>query len=184
MKNYVFCKYTNGKKEYDFERCYNCKRTCPSVSNILHGYIFELPIIKQIVDLKYEIDYKRQQKEFDKNYISDDESTTMKLIFAISACGSWQGLYGANDFEVIYHKDIKRYSIGIETFFMFDTRDDAKEYLKETLNQFTNFMNENEYDINYKINIYDIFTKGYNINTKFDTLEECYAMFKLLVDGF
>ena len=108
----------------------------------------------------------------------------MKLIFAISACGSWQGLFGANDFEVIYHKDTNKYSIGIETFFMFDTRDDAKEYLKETLNQFTSFMNENEYDTNYKINMYDVFTRGYNINTKFDTLEECYSMFKLLVDGF
>ena len=184
MKNYVFCKYTDGKKDYDFDRCYNCERTCPSVSNILHGYIFKLPIIKQIVNLKWDLDYKKQQNEFDKNYISEDESVDMKLIFAISACGSWQGLFGANDFEVIYHKDIKKYSVSIETIFMFDIRDGEKEYLKESLKQFTKFMNENNYDVNYKMNMYSIFSKGYNINTKFDTLEECYAMFKLLVDGF
>ena len=46
MKNYVFCKNKNNHEE-----CSHCSRkTCPSVSNILHGVVFKLPIIKQIYD--------------------------------------------------------------------------------------------------------------------------------------
>lgn len=184
MKNHVFCKYAEGTKKYSFERCYECKKTCPSISNILYGYVFKLPIIKQIINLKWELDYKKQQRDFEEDYISENESKSMKLIFAISACGSWQGLFRANDFEVIYHKDINKYSVSIETMFMFNDRKSTKDYLVDTLSQFTNFMNDNGFTTNYKLDLYCVFTNGYNINTKFNTLEECYSMFKLLVDGF
>ena len=44
------------------------------------------------------------------------------------------------------------------------------------------------YDTNSTLNpygdMYEIFTRGININTHFDTIEDAYRTFKLLVNGY
>lgn len=49
-------------------------------------------------------------------------------------------------------------------------------------------MEEQGYNINSTLNpygdTYEIFTSGININTEFDTIEDVYRTFKLLVNGY
>ena len=45
-------------------------------------------------------------------------------------------------------------------------------------------MNESNYDINREFALFKVFTDGININTKFNSIEEAYAVFKMLVNGY
>lgn len=59
-------------------------------------------------------------------------------------------LYGMNDFELIYDKVKKKYYIGVETMFWFDDWENGpKEYLRELLTLFTEWMKENGYKPSY-----------------------------------
>lgn len=51
--NYNFCKRSHGKKNYNFDYCYNhCKKTCPSVSNLWYGKVIN-PISHFFTWVKY-----------------------------------------------------------------------------------------------------------------------------------
>lgn len=184
MKNYVFCKHNNT------EKCYNCERTCPSVSNILHGVVFELPIIKQIYkyisNKIFEKAIKLEEEMFEKYGDCEDES--IKLIFGVKSyddlCECDANLYTMNDLAVIYDKQTKKYSIIIETFYQFDSIEGQVGYLNGLLEKFTKYMTENNLDKNYKISFYDIFYCDININCIANSIEECYARFKFIVEGF
>lgn len=90
-----------------------------------------------------------------------------------------------NDFDIIYDKKEKKFSMSIETIYMFDNgKEGEKEYIKDIFNTFTQWMISKGYDTTKEVRIYDIFTSGNNINTDFDTLEELYANFKCFVNGF
>lgn len=180
MKNYVFCKHNNT------EKCYNCERTCPSVSNILYGVVFELPIIKQIYkyisNKIFEKAIKLEEEMFEK--YGDCENESIKLIFGVSSCECDVNLYTINDLEVIYDKQTKKYSISIEAIYQFDSIERQVKYLNGLLEKFTKYMTDNNFDKNYKISFYDIFYGNININCIANSIEECYARFKFIVEGF
>ena len=184
MKNYVFCKHNNT------EKCYNCERTCPSVSNILYGVVFELPIIKQIhkyISNKIFEKAMKLEEEILKKY-GDCENESIKLIFSIKSyddlCECDANLYTMNDLDVIYDKQTKKYSISIETFYQFDSIEGEVKYLNGLLEKFTKYMTDNNFDKDYKISFYDIFYGDININCIANSIEECYARFKFIVEGF
>lgn len=186
--NYIFCKYADGKKLYDFDRCYNhCNKTCPSVSNILHGKIFKIPVIKQIYNFCTDTYYNIQMKRYEKEYISEDETTSMKFVWGIKSyadlCSLDACLDTMNDIDLTYLKDENKYILSIETMLGFDDEEGKIEYTKWLLDKFTEWMKENDYDIDKKVSWYDLFN-GISINKLFDTIEDSYAMFKLLVDGY
>lgn len=184
MKNYVFCKHNNT------EKCYNCDRTCPSVSNILYGVVFKLPIIKQIYkyisNKIFEKDIKLEEEMFEK--YGDCENESIKLIFGVKSyddlCECDVNLYTMNDLDVIYDKQNKKYSISIEAFYQFDSIEGQVRYLNGLLEKFTKYMTDNNFDKNYKISFYDIFYGNININCIANSIEECYARFKFIVEGF
>lgn len=91
-------------------------------------------------------------------------------------------LYTMNDIDLIYLKDKNKYILGLETIFSFDKEKDKLDYLNVCLDKFTKFMVENNYDIEVKPYWGDVFC--YGMNTKFDSIEDAYAMFKLLVNGY
>lgn len=184
MKNYVFCKHNNT------EKCYNCDRTCPSVSNILYGVVFKLPIIKQIYkyisNKIFEKVMKLEEEMFEKYGGCENES--IKLIFGVKSyddlCECDVNLYTMNDLDVIYDKQTKKYSISIEAFYQFDSIEGQVRYLNGLLEKFTKYMTDNNLDKNYKISFYDIFYGNININCIANSIEECYARFKFIVEGF
>ena len=93
-----------------------------------------------------------------------------------------------NDIDLIYLKDEKKYILSVETAYMFNSKEAGKEYFKDLLNKFTKWMKERGYNTNSTLNPYDdmyeIFSGGININTHFDTIEDAYRTFKLLVNGY
>ena len=130
---------------------------------------------------------------YDDDYNKDyTENSSMKFIWGLksyddlSSCGA--NLYTMNDIDLIYLKDAKKYILGVETVYLFKTKEDEQNYFKTLLENFTVWMNKQGYDINNTLNPYgdmhSIFTSGYNINTHFDTIEDAYRIFKFLVNGY
>src|SRR5574344_1423312 len=81
-----------------------------------------------------------------------------------------------------YETTTKKYILGVETIYMFKNKNGDKEYMKQLLDIFTKWMIDNNYKIKSPC-LWEVFTYGWNINTEFDTIEDAYAMFKLLVGG-
>jgi hypothetical protein len=187
--NFVFCKYAHGKNK-NYIKCANCKKDmCPSVSNILYGKVFKLPVIKQIYKLISNIYYDIETKRYEKDYINEYEIGDMKHIWGLKSYDDLSSSSGANihtmnDIELLYHKDTEDYSISIETIYMFELKDGDIKYLKCLLDNFTKWMDEHGYRTDSRVNLYEVFTYGNNINTHFKTIEECYANFKMLVNGY
>jgi len=185
--NCILCKYKN-----DEDACLNSIRNtdyCPSLSNIFYGKIIKVPIIKQIYNYYKKITYFFDERHMKRYWISYNETEDMKLIWGILSYDDLSGsetanFHTMNDLDLIYHKDENKYSISIETIYDFEEERYKEEYLRECLDKFTKFMEASGHDINKQISWYDVFSSGMNINTHFITIEECYAMFRLLVNGY
>lgn len=99
--------------------------------------------------------------------------------------GSEATLYTLNDFDICYNKENKKYIISLETFYEFEKGiKDQQNYLLNILSCFTDWMKQNNLNTNLIIPLDCIFTMGSGNFYEFDTIEELYAYFKLLVNGF
>lgn len=147
----------------------------------------KLPIIKQIYDWYLDKQFDKEMKAYKDDYISEYETQDMLFVWGVLSCDNLSSnkpnLYTMNDLDLIYHKDKKQYSLSVETIYLF--QENAQYgYIKSLLDEFTNWMNENNYDTNKEFALFEIFTDGINIKTKFDSIEEAYAAFKMMVNGF
>lgn len=126
-------------------------------------------------DIKYDID------DFD---LYDDEN--MQFIWGIKSwddiISSGANLYTMNDIDLVYLKDKNKYVLGVETFYNFEREEDELNYYKRLLDSFTKFMVDNEYDTRKRPFCVSVF--AFNIDSEFDSIEDCYAMFKMLVNGY
>ena len=94
-------------------------------------------------------------------------------------------LYTMNDIDIIYDKKERTYRFGIETIYCFEKGlEGEKEYIQKLFNKFTEWMIQQNYNINRELNIYQVFTEGVNINTHFESIEDSYTTFKYMVKGF
>lgn len=186
-KNCLLCKY-----KYDSDACfdatYNYDFKCRSLSNIYYGKIanwFPFNIIEKIKD---EIKWKRAEKFYDDFNEDGTENSTMKHIWGVRSCCDLSsapcGLLSMNDFDITYLKDENKYVIGVETALFFDDENGEYNYTRFLLDKFTDFMEQNGYDTTREFELYEVFTDGININTHFNSIEDCYAAFKMLVNGF
>lgn len=132
-------------------------------------------------------DYNEDDEDdYIDSFINEYESETMKFIWGVKSwddlCNCDACLYTMNDIDLIYLKDEKKYILGIETIFMFDKEEHKLSYLKSCLDAFTKFMVESGYNTEEKPHWWHVFGDG--MNTHFDSIEECYAMFKMLVNAY
>lgn len=132
-------------------------------------------------------DYNEDDEDdYIDSFINEYESETMKFIWGVKSwddlCNCDACLYTMNDIDLIYLKDENKYILGIETIFGFDKEEHKLSYLKGCLDAFTKFMVDNGYDTEVKPQWWDVFMSG--MNTHFDSIEECYGMFKFLVNGY
>lgn len=193
--NCILCKYNKYNKNGD--SCFNHQEKdeygypiekCKSLSNIYYGKIanwFPFNIIEKIKD---KIEEKRIE-EFYADFNEDGtENSTMKHIWGIRSYMDLSsvpcGLLSMNDFDVTYLKDENKYILSVETALGFEDEHDKYEYMKWTLDKFTEWMEQNGYDTTKEFALHEVFTNGININTKFESLEDCYAGFKMMVNGF
>lgn len=198
--NCILCKYNKYNKGDD--SCWNHQEKdeygyplgkCMSLSNIYYGKIIKWFPFNVIDKIASEILWKRADKYY-KDFNEDcTENNDMKFIFGVM---SWDDLSSAtepnlltmNDFDLIYLKDEKKYILGIETAYKFKDKQSEKEYLQELLNKFTKWMQDNGFNTDSSLNSYgdmfEVFTDGININSHFNTIEDTYRTFKLLVNGY
>ena len=198
--NCILCKYNKYNKGDD--SCWNHQEKdeygyplgkCMSLSNIYYDKIIKWFPFNVIDKIASEILWKRADKYY-KDFNEDcTENNDMKFIFGVM---SWDDLSSAtepnlltmNDFDLIYLKDEKKYILGIETAYKFKDKQSEKEYLQELLNKFTKWMQDNGFNTDSSLNSYgdmfEVFTDGININSHFDTIEDAYRTFKLLVNGY
>ena len=112
------------------------------------------------------------------------------FVFGIVAQDNMSGsteanLYTLNDLELVYNKKDNTYHLSIETIYQFSQGKKGEiSYLKRLLKQFEDWMKLNNYNINYDIKLYEIFTKGKNITSDFVSVEEAFSYFKILVNGY
>lgn len=185
-KQCIFCKY-----KYDEDACfdatYNHNYDCPSVNNILYGKVYKLPIIKQVHKYISDKQLEKEMKAYEGYYINEYETQDMLFIWGVISyddlSSNKANLYTMNDLDLIYHKDEKKYSLGVETIYMFK-ENGQYGYMQSLLDEFTKWMTENNYDTNKEFALFKVFTDGISINTKFDSIEEAYAAFKMMVNGF
>ena len=159
------------------DECNECTRGCK------HYY--------QCSSCDYYMDEDIEDNEYEDEWYEDEydnpyENEIMKFIWGVK---SWDDLtcsdaclYTMNDIDLLYLKDQKKYLFSIETIFQFDKEEYKLNYLKRCLDTFTKFMVENGYDTEAKPHWWDVFGNG--MNAHFDSIEECYAMFKMLVNAY
>lgn len=133
-------------------------------------------------------------EDYDESHAYDDydesfdpyENEIMKFIWGVKSWDDFTNsdacLYTMNDIDLLYLKDQKKYVFSIETIFQFDKEEYKLDYLKRCLDAFTKFMVENDYNTEVKPHWWGVFCSG--MNSYFDSIEECYGMFKLLVNGY
>ena len=194
--NCIFCKYRKLNKNHDYACMDSWKKDdigeCNSLSNIWYGKLtkyFPFNIIQYFID-KHE---EKITKEYYDDYNEDfTENSSMKFIWGLksyddlSSCDA--NLETMNDIDLIYLKDEKKYILGVETAYIFNSKEAEKEYFKVLLDKFTKWMKEQGYNTNSTLNTYDdmyeIFSGCININTHFNTIENAYRTFKLLVNWY
>ena len=75
----------------------------------------------------------------------------------------------------------KQYLFEVETVYMFDDTFSECLYYANLLDIFTNYMKENNLDINKN---YSTFMSGLEISFSASSIEELYSKFKIAVTGF
>ena len=124
-----------------------------------------------------------------ENY-SVDYDEDYKFIWGVQ---SWDSLsssgeanfYTMNDIDIVYSTEENKYILGLETIYSFSNGTEGEiNYLNSLLDKFTNWMIKNNKDCNYPLRICDLFDVSKGAEKKFDSIEECYAYFKVLVKGF
>lgn len=88
------------------------------------------------------------------------------------------------DFELSYYPDKKYYQFGFETMLGFNEKDGARNWIIKCLNVLTDYMNEHGYDTSKELDMHEVFTYGYSVNTEFEDIETAYAWLKSMVFGF
>jgi hypothetical protein len=139
-------------------------------------------MLKNIID-KIQVKYLTWQSEKTYQYIEK----RYEFIWGIKSCDDLTSqeanLHTMNDIDVIYDKERNKYNISIETIYQFsNSKDGEKQYIQSLLDKFTEWMNEKKYNTNVHLYLHEVFT--YNIQDGFDSIEDLYTYFKLLVAGF
>lgn len=194
--NCILCKYNKYNKDGD--SCWNHQEKdeygypigeCKTLSNIYYGTIAKYFPFKQIDNLLTEIALRKENKyaeEMDKKYGNYAlETDDYKFIWGVK---SWDDLSGAdacmftmNDIDITYDKQKKMYMLGIETAYMFNSYKDECNYLKNCLNAFTKYMDDNGLNKNEP---YRLFMSNPCTNMEAETIEELYTNFKIFVNGY
>ena len=178
----ILCPYKNE------EDCLNHKK-CYSLSNIYYGTIVNFSPFKQIDEFLTKKAWRKENKymeDMDKKYENCAlETDDFKFIWGVERWDDLTGkdanMWTMNDIDITYDKKDKKYMLGIETAYMFESHADECEYLRDCLDAFTKYMDDNGLKKNEP---YMLYMNNPCISMETDTIEELYTNFKIFVDGF
>lgn len=111
----------------------------------------------------------------------EDCFKNLEHVWGIPSSGTDCSMFTLNDFDITYLKDRKKYIMELESVYDFETPEFERKYLVDICNKFTDWMNEKGYNTYKKLSFNDLFYKNYSINSEFDTIEDLYAVFAMLV---
>lgn len=194
--NCILCKYNKYNKGDD--SCFNHQEKdeygypideCKSLSNIYYGTMIKFFPFKQIHNFRLERAYRKGEKytkKMDEKYGDCSlETDDIKFIWGVKSWDCLNGtnanLYTMNDIDITYDKKKKEYMLGIETAYMFKTHAVECEYLRNCLNAFTKYMDDNRLN---KDEPFRLFMSNPCTSMVADSIEELYTNFKIFVDGF
>lgn len=80
--------------------------------------------------------------------------------------------------------DKNGYGFFVETWIGFPDKNGCIDYMQRILKEVEGWMKKHKFNTDRELNVYEVFTKGVNANTTMETIEDCYALLKLLVRGF
>ena len=144
----IFCKYRKLNKNHDYACMDSWEKDdigeCNSLSNIWYGKLskhFTFNIVQYFID-KHE---EKITEEYYDDYNEDfTENSSMKFIWGLKSYDDLSNcdanLETMNDIDLIYLKDEKKYILGVETAYMFNSKEAEKEYFKVLLDKFTKWM--------------------------------------------
>ena len=146
-------------------------------------------LLDKIDDFKTEIALRKESRyleEMDKKYGDCTlETDDFKFIWGVKSWDDLTGhdasMYTMNDIDITYDKENKVYMLGVETAYMFETHEAECNYLKDCLNAFTKYMDDNGLKKNEP---YRLFMSNPCTSMKAETIEKLYTNFKIFVDGF
>lgn len=194
--NCILCKYNKYNKGDD--SCWKYREqdengypidNCNSLSNIYYGKIIKVFPFKQLHNLRFEINSKKEDRYYQKmtekygNPALEDDD--FKFIWGIKSwddlSGSDTNLFTMNDIDIIYDKNSKQYMLGVETAYVFKDYEDECKYLQDCLNAFTKYMDDNGLNKEEKPML---FMSCPAIEITADSIEDLYMNFKMFVNGF
>lgn len=143
----------------------------------------------KIDDIRSEISYMREESycnKMDKKYGSYLlETDDYKFIWGITSWDNLSGrdanIYTLNDIDIVYDKKEKVYFLGIETAYIFKSFESECKYLRDCLDAFGKYMDDNYLDKNTWLSLSENDTWG---SMKAYSIEELYMNFKIFVDGY
>jgi hypothetical protein len=146
-------------------------------------------LLDKIYDFKTERAYRKENKYFEKmdNKYGNCtlETDDYKFIWGVTSWDDLTGhdasMYTMNDIDITYNKKNKVYILGVETAYIFETHEGECDYLKNCLNAFTKYMDDNGLNKNEP---YKLFMNNPCTSMEAETIEELYKNFKIFVDGF
>ncbi len=90
--------------------------------------------------------------------------------------------YTMNDIDITYSRKTGLYSLGIETAYMFEnSKQGEAEYLNDLLQKFTQFMLDNNYDIDEP---HMLWMSMPVINDFAESISDLYTQFRIFVEGY
>lgn len=142
-------------------------------------------LLDKIDDFKTERE-NRYFKEMDKKYGDCTlETDDFKFIWGVKSWDDLTGhnvsMYTMNYIDITYDKKNKVYMLGIETAYIFETHEAECDYLKDCLNAFTKYMDDNRLR---KDKPYRLFMSDPCTSMTAETIEDLYTNFKIFVNGY
>ena len=142
-------------------------------------------LLNKIDDFKTEKE-NRYFEEMDKKYGDCTlETDDLKFIWGVKSWDDLTGhnasMYTMNYIDITYDKKNKVYMLGVETAYIFETHEAECDYLKDCLNAFTKYMDDNELR---KDKPYRLFMSNPCTSMTAETIEDLYTNFKIFVNGY
>ena len=199
--NCIFCKYKKLNKNHNgacmgvlgYDEYGYPLVECNSLSNIFYGKVLKHFPFKQIdilisdISLKKEIrSIKKEEKynkKMDEKYgdsgIENDDYMFVWGVYSFDMPEHKADMNTMNDIEVVYDKNEEEYILCIETGWVFKSREDECDYLRDCLAAFTKYMDDHGLD-KWTPTLF----MSNPCTTTTNTIEELYVNFKVFVDGF
>lgn len=130
--------------------------------------------------------YNKKMKRLYPDYKDDEYNCgELKHIWGLRSVENFEdksrGVYDCSDIDISYDRKTKKYMLGIETAYVFQNIQSECDYLKDCLNAFSRYMDENNLS---KDNRRVLFFGQPCTNLTTDSIEELYTEFRIFVEGF